>query len=600
MTIEKLKKGGRIEVMPEDLASQIAAGEVVERPASVIKELIENALDASASSIEVDISLSRRRMRIKDDGYGIPPGQLKTALARHGTSKVYRRDDIFGIGTFGFRGEALPSIASVSRLTLTSHAEGEPEGSQIIVEGGEIKSVEAAPPIGGTELLVENLFYNTPARRKFARSDSTEMTHITSAVINSALSFPQKRFSFVKDKKQVLRLSPAKTLRERVGQIFGIEYAEKLIEINFREGEMLVFGLAGTPDFNRATSIDQYFFVNERPVKDTLIRMSTARAYFDLLPRGRKPVVFLKLSLPLESVDVNVHPAKTEVRFSEPGRISTAIVEAIRKGLGSSAVPVMAQTRKSFNNSDDQNVRISSSHLTSITGRPSAKGGFERSFELWSKPLREDGLLGANEPPLSSPAHGRLSPTAIPIGQIFKTFLLIEDGDSFFILDQHTVHERILFERFMAKLSGRQIERQKLLVTETIDTDSIKASLILSNLKTFDELGWTLEPFGKSSFVIREVPALLVGKNYTEAVKELSETIEGNRELDFKEMVSELVSRMACRAAVKAGDSLSLKEISALVEDLGKTELPYTCPHGRPVAVEISRDSLYKDFLRPS
>jgi len=590
-----MEENGRIEIMPEELASQIAAGEVVERPASVIKELVENSLDAGSSSIEIDVSLARRRFRVKDDGCGIPADSIEKALARHGTSKIHGLDDIFGIKTFGFRGEALPSVGSVSRLTLSSCARGANAGSSITVEGGKTVSVTDAPPVAGTEVLVENLFFNTPARRKFARSDTTEMTHITSSVIQAALANPQVRFSFVRDKKRVLELPPAGSLRERIRQVFGGEYAERLVETDYTDGFIKIFGMVGKPDFNRATSIDQYFFVNSRPVKDALLRTSVARAYSDLLPRGRKPVIFFKVALPFDQVDVNVHPTKAEIRFSEPGRVSSAIVAAIRKSLGNSAVPVFAQERTAWSGGGGFEPRPQGT--AAIGPEPGRDAGFERSFELWSLPLRETGEQ-ASAAPFPAPTHGRLSEKAVPIGQVFETFILMEEGEKLIFMDQHTVHERILFERFMKKFLDSAVERQKLLVTATFQTSPANASLIRSHQKTFEDLGWGLEEFGETSFIVREVPALLVGKDYPTIILELSETIAGNREADFRQMMSGLIASMACRAAVKAGDRLTLREISAMVEELGRTELPFTCPHGRPVALEIDRNSLRAGFGR--
>ncbi len=590
-----MQENGRIEIMPEELASQIAAGEVVERPASVIKELVENSLDAGSSSIEIDVSLARRRFRIKDDGCGIPADSIEKALARHGTSKVHNLDDIFGIKTFGFRGEALPSVGSVSRLTLSSCADGAKTGKTITVEGGKTVSATDAPPVAGTEVLVENLFFNTPARRKFARSDTTEMTHITSSVIQAALANPQVRFSFVRDKKRVFELPPAGSLRERIRQIFGGEYAERLVETDYSDGLIKISGMVGKPDFNRATSMDQYFFVNSRPVKDALLRTSVARAYSDLLPRGRKPVIFFKVDIPFDQVDVNVHPTKAEIRFSEPGRVSSAIVAAIRKSLGKSAVPVFSQERTAWNSGGGFEPRPQGAvAIHPETGRDA---GFERSFELWSLPLRETPEQSSTAP-APVPTHGRLSEKAVPIGQVFETFILMEEGEKLVFMDQHTVHERILFERLMKKFLDSAVERQKLLVTATFQTSPTNASLIRSHQKTFGDLGWGLEEFGEDSFIVREVPALLVGKDYPTIILELSETIAGNREADFKQMMSGLIASMACRAAVKAGDRLTLQEISAMVEELGRTELPFTCPHGRPVALEIDKQSLRAGFGR--
>lgn len=590
--------------MPPELADRLAAGEVVERPASVIKELIENSLDAGASFIEIEASVTRKRMRVKDDGSGIARGELELALGRHGTSKIASFEDIYNISSYGFRGEALPSIASVSRLTLTSYRTGEKAGRKIIAEGGKIRERFDAPPVTGTEVVVENLFYNTPARRKFTRTNSTEMTHVTSRVIQSALSAPAVRFSFIKDNKRILELPPAKSLLERVRSIFGQEYAQNLVEAGFADYNIKISGLVGKPDFNRATAIDQYFFVNKRPVKDPLLRSAVSRAYEDLLPRGRRPVVFLNIELPPASLDVNVHPAKAELRFSNPGEMSSVVLQSIRKSLGRAArvhtqsAPAFSQPISPFGRTDGLLQAGAASGFGAGGGAPD--GGFERSFELWSSPSQAAASSDIMEKPLLTQAtHGRLGKNAVPIGQLFRTFLLFEEGERLVVMDQHTVHERILFERLMKRFKTSAIERQRLLVTDAFKLDAKSSSVLADHLKDFSGLGWHIEEFGENSFAIREVPALLVGKNYREIIKELIAVIERNRDAEFSRMVSDCAARMACRGAVMAGDALSLKEIAALAEEFAKVELPYTCPHGRPVAVSVDRDSLYKNFSRP-
>ena len=584
--------------MPPELASQLAAGEVVERAASVVKELVENSLDASATAVEVEVSLTRKRIRVKDDGFGIAPFELELALGRHGTSKITGIEDISKIGSFGFRGEALPSIASVSRLTLTSHRKGEKAGRRIVSEGGKVVDITDAPAISGTEVIIENLFYNTPARRKFTRANSTEQMHITSRVIQAALSAPGVRFGFIKDKKRVLELPPAGSLLERVRGIFGEEYADQLVEADFGDYNIKITGLVGMPGFNRATAIDQYFFVNSRPVKDPVIRSAVARAYEDLLPRGRRPVVFLNIEMPPEQVDVNCHPAKAEVRFSSPGEVSSALLAAIRRSLGRAAVP-HGETAAAFS----QPVEGFGGGVAAQAG-PALGQGFERTFELWSSPSPYTAPSGGGgEAELRSldpqQAHGRLSASAVPVGQLFRTFLVFEDGDRVVIMDQHTVHERILFERVMRRMKTSAIERQTLLVTDTFKLDTKSSGILSDHLTDFDSLGWLIEEFGENSFVLREVPALLVGKDYIEIVRELISVIAQSRDAEFTQMISDLAARMACRGSVMAGDALSLKEIAALAEEFAKVELPYTCPHGRPVALTVSREKLYKDFGRP-
>lgn len=586
-----MREYSHIKIMSPELASRIAAGEVVGRPASVVKELIENSLDAGAKSIEVEVSLARRRIRVKDDGFGIAPGELELAVSRHGTSKIKSENDIFAIGTYGFRGEALPSIASISRFTLSSFRNGSPSGRSIIVEGGKTLGLYDAPPLKGTEILVENLFYNTPARRKFIRTNSTEMTHITTRVIHAALGAPETRFTFIKEKSRMLELPPTTEFAQRVRQLFGREYTDNLVPIDYSDFGISVTGLAGKPDFNRATAMDQYFFVNSRPVKDGVIRAATARAYMDLLPRGRKPVIFINVIIDPASVDVNVHPSKEEVRYSNPASISEAVGKAIRKALDKGAgvnrerARVFSQDTGRFNGEAGK------------TGMPVAdRTAFTRTFEIWSRPEEE---AEPAKPQLDlKPADGRLGSNVTVVGQLFKTFLVLEEGPRMIVMDQHTVHERILYERIMKRYLESKMEIQMLLTAVNLNTDPKTAEVVRSHLKTFSDLGWGVEEFGPSDFVIRNVPALMVGKDYTAIIIELAETISQNRDSEFKVMISGCVSRMACRAAVKSGDVLSRREIIALVEELSRTELPYTCPHGRPVAMEIDREMLFKKFGR--
>jgi DNA mismatch repair protein MutL len=418
------------------------------------------------------------------------------------------------------------------------------------------------------------------------------MGHITSRVVQSALAAPGVRFNFIKDGKRVMELPPAATLLERVRQVFGADYADNLVEIRYDDFDIKVAGLAGKPPFHRATAIDQYFFINRRPVKDALVRSAVARAFDDLVPRGRKPVVFLSLELPLALVDVNVHPAKAEVRLADPSKVSAAIVKGIRGAFGKSSSTPPA---------------VTAAHQDFGDFRPSAPPGagdasagnreaFARAFELWRPPV----LPGAGEGGqlnLQS-AHGRLSPDAVAVGQLFGTFILFEEGDRLVIMDQHTVHERVLFERFMKRHLSSAIERQGLLVPTTLNVDPKMAAVLRSHLKTFSSLGWELEEFGQNAFVIRQVPAVLAGRDYARVALDIVETLGSNRDGDFKDVLADCVSRIACRAAVKAGDELGLGEMRDLARELASAELPYTCPHGRPIAFTISKDELKRYFSR--
>ncbi|MBI3794543.1 MAG: DNA mismatch repair endonuclease MutL [Nitrospinae bacterium] len=602
----------KIKILPDELSNQIAAGEVVERPASVVKELVENAMDAGATALEIEVSLQKRRIRVRDDGVGVAPDEVSLALSRHGTSKIKDLDGIFGISTYGFRGEALPSIASVSRLTLSSYRAGEKAGRRIVVEGGKTIRTEDSPPLKGTEVLVENLFYNTPARRKFIRSEITEMGHITSRVVQSALSAPGTRFTYTKDGKRVMELAPAKNLLERVRQIFGTEYSDNLMEVSYSEFNIKVSGLVGKPHFHRATAIDQYFFVNRRPVRDMLIRSAVSRAFDDLVPRGRRPVVFLGVEIPFSAVDVNAHPAKMEVRLADPSKVSDAIVKGIRGAFGKTASTSDSghwsgarQNPSDFQSGLAQGADTGGQGAENrpfqpypVGGGPSVEsGGFARAFELW-RPLKSDQPEGAEKQISLSNAHGRLAESSVAIGQIFRTFILFEDGDRLVMMDQHTVHERVLFERFMKRHVESSVETQGLLTPETITVSHSLAGVIKGHIPTFSSLGWVAEEFGENTFVVRQIPAVLSGKDFQSAFLEVAETIGANRDADYKDVLGDCVSRIACRAAVKAGDELTLHEIKGLARELSAANLPYTCPHGRPIAMSLTKDELKKYFSR--
>ncbi len=592
----------KIKILPPELSNQIAAGEVVERPASVVKELVENALDAGSTTVEVEASLKRRRIRVRDDGFGIPPDEVELALARHGTSKVGSSEGIFGISTYGFRGEALPSIASVSRLTLRSFREGERSGRVVVVEGGKTLRTEDAPPLKGTEVLVENLFYNTPARKKFSRSETTELGHITNRVVQAALSAPGVRFNFIKDGKRVMELPPAGTLLERVSQIFGPEYSDNLVEFSHEEFNAKAWGLAGKPHFNRATAIDQYFFINRRPVRDMVLRTAAARAFDDLVPRGRKPVIFLFLELPFAAVDVNAHPSKAEVRLADPQKVSDAVVKAIRKAFGkpppSAGFPPNAgvgQRAAAWDFRPPERADGPAAGGGPVAG--DARAGFARAFELWRPSGSEGGGEGGGRTALS-PASGRLSESAVAVGQVFGTFILFEDGEKLVIMDQHTVHERVLFERLMKRHLASSVEAQGLLTPETVTVSPALFAVVKSHMDTYRRLGWEVEEFGENTFLIRQIPAVLVGKDYRSAALEVAETLGANPDADFKDVLGDCISRIACKGAVKAGDELGPEVIKGLAGELSRAEAPYTCPHGRPIAFTVSRDELKKYFAR--
>lgn len=605
-----------IRILTDEVASQIAAGEVVERPASVVKELIENSLDARAGEIRVQISEAGRRLiEVSDDGAGIPTKEMELAVARHATSKLNNADDLFRIQTLGFRGEALASIASVSRFTLVSRAEGAELGGRLRVEGGQAFPLEQVGVPPGTVVRVEDLFYNVPARLKFLKRDSTERQQIDALVTRYALAYPRIRFHLFRDGKPILQSPGRGDQREVLASLYGIEIARQMLEVNFEDDYMRVSGFISPVALTRSNRKEITFFVKGRWVQDGSLSAALLRAYHTLLMVGRYPLAALFVDLPSEEVDVNVHPAKAEVRFRSPDKVFSGVQRAVRRALlaYSPVPPVFSGSRQGLFPSRTidpawEMPREVDSHARSWSDSLSTDsfgaGGRDDLAEASQSELSEDGQPAAvNQPAaLNQPLdQAELPSGALPllrlIGQVGLTYLIAEGPDGLYLIDQHAAHERVLFERFMRQRSAF-IPAQALLEPATIQLPPASANLLQEQLDLLEQLGFRIEPFGPNTFRIRSIPALLSGADAPSAVRVVVEDFEEDESPLQAEIEAKIIARVCKRAAVKAGQALSTEEQRALLRDLETCSSPRTCPHGRPTMIHLSVDLLERQFGR--
>ncbi len=600
---------GVIRTLSDRVANQIAAGEVVERPASVIKELVENSLDAECGSVTVSFRNGGKSLiEIVDDGGGMSRHDALLAFDRHATSKIESVDDLKSVSTLGFRGEALPSIASVSRFTLTTCRHGSSTGVEVVMEGGKLKEAKDAPPIHGTCATVRDLFFNTPARRKFLRSESVESAHAQEAVTRQALSRPDVAFKLVKDGKTVIDAPSDLTenaFQKRISALFGRASMDELAKIEFETAGMRVDGFISRPGVNRASREAQYVFINGRFVRDRIIHAAILDGYRSLMPKGRHPLVFLRLTIPPERVDVNVSPTKTEVRFVD-GRsvrslVSGGIFRALSMVEGGGSKDSFAQAEVPLKADTWGKPATQTWHdrVNRSFAEPSASYAEPPAIE--QKPFANEEQENNAETPQQTLSHfdSAISGNFMPVGQVFKSFLVLEDGERMLILDQHTAHERVLYERFTLKYREGNADAQELLFPVEIELSGRDAEFLKKSLDDFKKLGFYLDEFGIDTFILRAVPVLLAGEDHKSVILDI---LDGVARLEsgfsFDVIAENAINIMACRGAVKAGDVLNREEIESLVTQLKKCVLPYTCPHGRPVTLSIDKDDLLKGFLR--
>jgi DNA mismatch repair protein MutL len=588
-----------IRILPPEVASQIAAGEVVERPASVVKELVENALDAGAKSVSVSIAAAGRTLvQVADDGAGIPAEELTLAIERHATSKLARADDLFRIVTLGFRGEALASIGSVSRMTITSRRADAPAGARLRVEGGIIGKLETIGAPVGTVVSVEDLFYNVPARLKFLKKDSTERRAIDALLTRYALAYPHVRFKLAEGNATSLHTTGDGDQRAILAALYGVDVARQMLDVLADEEDFKLTGFISPTALTRSNRKEITLFVNGRWVKDTPLTSALLQAYHTLLMVGRYPLAVLFIEVPPEQVDVNVHPAKAEVRFRSPDKAFSFVQRSTRRALLAYApVPQLAPQNLWGTASQPQHIdpawKIAheSDSLTLKGEQLQLESRLEPPGDLQTA---TDSRLGISSP------QSTISPIPLLrlIGQIGATYLVAEGPDGLYLIDQHAAHERVLFEKLMAQHAKKNIPSQALLTPVMVDLPRASAEILSSQIPVLQQLGFDVEPFGANAYQVRAVPGLFAKSDPAAALRALVEDFEEDEAPLQYEIEARIAGRVCKRLAVKAGQVLSTDEQHALLADLETCASPRTCPHGRPTMIHLSVDMLERQFGR--
>ncbi len=575
-----------IRELPADVAAQIAAGEVVERPVSVAKELLENAIDAGADDIAVDVIRGGRRLiRVRDNGVGIAAEEIELAFRRHATSKIASAEDLYRVRTLGFRGEALASIAAVSHVTLSSRTAEEAVGALLRLEGGQVVRREALARPVGTTVQVENLFFNTPARLKFLRTDNTEAGHIHRLVSSYALEYPDKRIALQKDERQMLQTTGSGQLADVLITLYGLDVAEEMIELPEQgEGEVRVSGFVGLPSLHRANGQDMIFFVNHRWIQDRALAYAVREAYRTLLPQGRYPMAVLSIAVPPEEVDVNIHPTKQEVRFRQGRAVFSAVQRAVRSTLmGRHPLPITPSTAGA-----------------PTWDRPPQPGHEQQRMNMVVTPGTPPRWTPGAASPLTE--AGDAEPDArLPmlrvVGQIAQTYIIAEGPGGLYLVDQHAAHERIRYEALKAQQAQGNVAAQELLDPLPVELTPQQSALLEEHVAVLAALGLEVIPFGGTTWLVKRVPASLTGADVAAALVEILTAASEAGRADFPWEEQALIS-LSCHTAVRAGQTLAPDEMRDLVRQLERCDLPHTCPHGRPTIVHMSHAQLEREFGR--
>ena len=583
-----------IRVMSEVLANKIAAGEVVERPASVVKELVENAIDAGANQISVELETpAYRSIRVVDNGTGMEADDALLALERHATSKVFSESDLGSIRTLGFRGEALPSIAVVSRLELQTRTRRTAAGTRILAAGGVVREVGECGCPPGTQVRVRDLFFNQPARRKFLKGERTESGHVLDTLLRQAIARPEIHF-FLRAGNQAIQEWPrAASVRERLAQSFRVPRTDAWVPVSSRSGDLRIEGFLSPPELHRSTSPMLFLYVNTRPVRDRLLSLAVMEAYRTLLPRGRFPLGVLFVELPVEQVDVNVHPTKAEVRFQDGQGLVQAVTRAAREGLDgmercrwrrpltATLTAGQVQERLPVSWGEHRGPAVSNSLPGLVV--PAADG--------FDPPA-------AREEAASAVVARRFADLAI-IGQFLNTYILCEAPDGLVIIDQHAAHERVLFETLRAEASSAPLRGQELMLPETLELTGAESAWLEESLPVVARLGFTVEPFGPAAFVVRAVPAAAIREEPLALLRDLvAEGSGGMGRPGVETVLEKLLQLMACRLAIKAGRRLKPEEMTSLLGHLDSLERSSTCPHGRALWWKITVRQVERSFGR--
>ena len=596
-----------IRLLPETLVNRIAAGEVIERPAAAVKELVENAIDAGATRVDVTLGEAGRALiAVADDGKGMSPAELDLAVERHATSKL-PDDDLLAIRTLGFRGEALPSIGAVARLAIVSRPRAAAEAWSISVEGGAKHAPVPAASPPGTRVEVRDLFYATPARLKFLKGERAEREACEDAIARLAMAHPEIAFSLSADGRSILKLpaatGDAQTARlTRVAAVVGKDFFDNAVALDARradpEGDVRLSGHAGLPTYNRATAQHQYLFVNGRPVRDKLLAGAVRGAYADFLARDRHPAVALFLDLPTHMVDANVHPAKTEVRFREPARIRGLIVASLKEALDRAGF--RASTRVAVEALELARPQMQPPQYQFAGSQPLAAGMAERSITYNAPVVAAPPAFGASAP---APAPVGETTPDLPLGiaraQLHETYIVAQTKDGIVLVDQHAAHERLVYERMKEALANGGVKRQTLLIPEIVELDEADAARLVAKADELAELGLGVESFGPGAVAVRETPALLGELDVRGLIRDLADELaEHGAALSLKERLADVCGTIACHGSVRAGRRLTGPEMDALLRQMEATPHSGQCNHGRPTYVELKLADIEKLFGR--
>ena len=577
----------KINRLSADLANQIAAGEVVERPASVVKELVENAIDAGARRLTIHVELGgKKQVRVEDDGEGMEPDDARLAIERHATSKIRRVDDLAAILTLGFRGEALPSIASVSHFVLRTRAKGQQSGTEIRVNGGAVASVVEIGAPQGTCVEVNDVFYNLPARRKFLKSDGAESAQVSRVVTQLALAYPEVGFTLTSAGRTVLQCPPAVSHRDRLYQVYGER--SDLMEVHKEAGGITLTGFIAALAEQGPTRGPQNVFINRRIVKDKTIAHAIIDSYSQASIKERSPEVHLFIEMPPDALDVNVHPTKAEVRFRDQSLVHEVVRRALRDALGNSAAPQL-QLRPEH---------MAQAPFTATLPNVLSGGAYPNRWMPDNDQKKPQSAQGssASSPVFSSALD--IKPM-IPLGQFRDTFIIAVDDEGVAIIDQHVAHERVLFERVMERLTSGRLESQQLLLPMVMDLTPSAQQALVNRAAELERLGFEVEPFGSATIKVTAVPALLKIEDSSKALLALAEDLEGlDRGAQVQEALQRIAALTACHAAVKANYPLTYEKMAHILDELRATSYSTICPHGRPVMLRLTRREIEKNFDR--
>jgi len=575
----------KIQILSDEMASRIAAGEVVERPASAVKELIENSLDASATEIFISIEKSGTSLiRVSDNGEGMAPEDLNLAVERHATSKLKVDEDLFRIATLGFRGEALPSIGSVSKLQVVSRSLNTPTAQKLCVEGGKKGEMLPTAAAVGTSIEIKEIFFNTPARRKFLKAPATELSHICDAVNRMALAYPGVHFRLEHDGRTVADYVSVNDGQDRLYQVFGREIAEGLAAFDWRQGELAAHGFLSSAPLSFPNARYLYTFVNRRYVRDKVLTHAVLQGYETLLMKGQYPAVVLFLQVPFGEVDVNVHPAKFEVRFRRQSDVHEAVARAIRQAL-----------RQEAKEPGLRSGAISSSSFSGVREVALPYGLSARTAP--DNPAPTYGNV-FTLPPRDAAQEGFYSSMRV-LGQILGCYLVCASSQGLALIDQHAAHERVAFEKLRRQMDAGKVAMQNLLIPQTVRLSAGEMMLLEQKLDVLRRFGFDLEPFGPDAYAIHSVPALLPEGDYSQVVRQMvADLAEVDTSSKLREHLEDRLATIACHSVIRANRMLEMDEMRALLRDLDQIDFATQCPHGRPVLIEISRDELERMFKR--